>query len=452
LADFCSEKELTTQTGHAKSEWPLVVLKELTDNALDACEEAGIAPEVTVRVNDQGISVQDNGPGLAPATVRKILDYTHRTSSREAYVSPCRGAQGNALQVILAMPFVLDGNTGQLALTAQGIRHDVRFRIDQIRQTPVLDCQTQTVPRSPGTQIRVGWPVDPTAPENDENDDEDSASKILLDAKERSLQMGRAFSFLNPHLTLRIHWLDEPPLVLQRTAKEWCKWRPSDPTSPHWYQPEHLARLIGAYVSHDVDNSQARTVRAFVSEFRGLSATAKQKSILAATGLERSALAALADVGKGEMDMKAITALLHAMQQHSKPVRPVDLGVIGEAHLRHRMEEAGGQMEAFAYKAIKNVGPDGLPYVVESAFAPRRSAFAALPHNELVAEPRLLIAGVNWSAAVNHPFRSLGSFGASLEGLLFQQRCGGAEPIIFLLHVAKPRVGYVDRGKSGVIL
>src|SRR5215472_7757300 len=66
LLDFCSEKELVAQTGHQKSEWPLVILKELVDNALDACEEANIVPEVIVRVDGKGISVQDNGPGIPP--------------------------------------------------------------------------------------------------------------------------------------------------------------------------------------------------------------------------------------------------------------------------------------------------------------------------------------------------------------------------------------------------
>ena len=39
LLDFCSEKELITQTGHQTDAWPLVVLKELVDNALNACED-----------------------------------------------------------------------------------------------------------------------------------------------------------------------------------------------------------------------------------------------------------------------------------------------------------------------------------------------------------------------------------------------------------------------------
>jgi hypothetical protein len=51
LLDFIGRRELTAQIGHPPEHWPLVIVKELTDNALDACEEAEIAPEIEVRVN-----------------------------------------------------------------------------------------------------------------------------------------------------------------------------------------------------------------------------------------------------------------------------------------------------------------------------------------------------------------------------------------------------------------
>ena len=44
LMEFCTKRELQNQTGHSAYDWPLVVLKELMDNALDACEEAEVAP------------------------------------------------------------------------------------------------------------------------------------------------------------------------------------------------------------------------------------------------------------------------------------------------------------------------------------------------------------------------------------------------------------------------
>ena len=90
LAEFCSRKELTNQTGHGVEDWPLVVLKELVDNAIDACEEAGIAPAIEIVVSDGAVAVTDNGRGIAPGTVADILDYSSRVSSREADASPHR--------------------------------------------------------------------------------------------------------------------------------------------------------------------------------------------------------------------------------------------------------------------------------------------------------------------------------------------------------------------------
>src|SRR5262245_25412685 len=102
LLDFCSGKELIAQTGHQPDAWPLVALKELVDNALDACEDARVAPEIAVQVDKDTITVSDNGPGIPPEAVSGVRDFSVRVSSREAYVSPTRGAQGNALKTIVA--------------------------------------------------------------------------------------------------------------------------------------------------------------------------------------------------------------------------------------------------------------------------------------------------------------------------------------------------------------
>jgi len=102
LLEFCSQKELVVQTGHHVGEWPLVMMKELTDNAIDIAEEIGVAPRVEIVVSTETgeIVVADNGPGIRAATVDAILDYAIRVRSREAYVSPTREAQGNALKTV----------------------------------------------------------------------------------------------------------------------------------------------------------------------------------------------------------------------------------------------------------------------------------------------------------------------------------------------------------------
>jgi DNA topoisomerase VI subunit B len=140
LLDFCSEKELTAQVGHDASKWLLVILKELVDNALDACEEAGTPPSINVEVDAGSVIVEDNGPGMPVKTIKGVLDYAVRVSSREAYVSPTRGAQGNALKTVIAMPYVLSGEKqqGKVEISAKGKLHQIIFGVDRIRQEPKI--------------------------------------------------------------------------------------------------------------------------------------------------------------------------------------------------------------------------------------------------------------------------------------------------------------------------
>jgi DNA topoisomerase VI subunit B len=424
LLEFCTRKELTIQTGQSVENWPLVVVKELVDNAIDAAEEAGVAPRIGVSVADSSIIVADNGPGIPTKTVKAQLDFSVRVSSREAYASPTRGAQGNALKTILAMPYVLDGAAvGQVEIAANGINHTIAFQVDPIRQAPVISHLRAACPVKNGTCIKVHWP--------------NSASSILTKVEDRFLQIADDYAWLNPHLDLAVDWNGRRRLHLPASVSTWEKWLPSYPTSPHWYDLQRIERLIAAYVSHD--RGRARTVREFISEFRGLSATAKQAAVLDKIGLARAPLDSLC--AGGDFNKAKIAALLAAMQAASKPVKPKLLGVIGKDHLARRMAAAGAEMETFDYSRTFDVADDGVPCVVEFAFGwcPK-------------AESRRLITGVNWSPGITNPFRQLGSYGRSLDTILSQQRADCDEPVILILHVACPRVEYTDRGKSAIAI
>ena len=66
LMEFFTEPELTTQIGYPKKLWPLVMVKELIDNAIDACETATTgAIEISIELKDDAIIVSDNGPVVA---------------------------------------------------------------------------------------------------------------------------------------------------------------------------------------------------------------------------------------------------------------------------------------------------------------------------------------------------------------------------------------------------
>ena len=72
--EYFSQKELTLQTGHEAGRWPEVILKELLDNALDACETHGILPDLHISISDGVIRVQDNGVGMPPELLARVFD------------------------------------------------------------------------------------------------------------------------------------------------------------------------------------------------------------------------------------------------------------------------------------------------------------------------------------------------------------------------------------------
>jgi DNA topoisomerase VI subunit B len=422
LLDFCSQKELIAQVGHQPAEWPLVVLKELMDNALDACEEAKVAPKIAITVTENSITVADNGPGLPAEVIDGVLDFSVRVSSREAYIAPDRGAQGNALKTLIAMPYVLDGASGVVEIEALGIHHTITFSADPIRQVPVINLDRKPGSVHSGTRVTVFLPRFGIEP-----------------ARHRFVQIAGDFTWLNPHLTLTLDWFGAREIMVEATNPTWAKWRPSDPTSPHWYKPEHFGRLIAAYMSHDEDHGRDRLVREFVTEFRGLARTPKGKAVLEAVGMARAHLSSLRN--NSGLDGGAVERLLTAMKLHSAPVKPDLLGIIGREHMRLSFEGSGCEMESFSYK--RQVGTtDNLPWVIEVGFGCLKDDVA----------DRRLVTGVNWSPGIINPFRQLGAYGESLDSILTEQRASLDEPIILVLHMACPRVEYTDRGKSAVVI
>jgi DNA topoisomerase-6 subunit B len=136
LLEFFSEKELQMQIGFAKAQWPIALLKELIDNALDACETAGVPPNIEVAVEPDRMSVRDSGPGLPVRTLKQSLDYLVRVSDKAHYVSPTRGQLGNALKCLWAAPYVAHGENGYVEVETRGAKHRIAVTLDRLAQRP----------------------------------------------------------------------------------------------------------------------------------------------------------------------------------------------------------------------------------------------------------------------------------------------------------------------------
>jgi DNA topoisomerase VI subunit B len=438
LMEFCTRRELVNQTGHDVNEWPLVVLKEMVDNALDAAEEAEIAPVISITVEGHSIIVEDNGPGIPAKTIDGILDYSIRVSSREAYVSPTRGAQGNALKTILPMGYVLNEHRGEDAsgktiIEANGEAHHIIFSVDHIKQEPKIAHMTERSTVTEGTKITVELPTFEYG--------KDYKVDFIEYGKESFLRLAESYAWLNPHLSLRVTWNGECKLDIKGSNPNWQKWLPSWPTSAHWYDQSRFRRYMAAHIAHRSDI----TVREFISELRGMSGTAKQKAVLAETGASHVSLANF--FGLHKANTGNIVKLLVSLKKHTKPVRPTDLGIIGKQHFYHLMEAAGGDPKTFTYtRTFGETG--GIPHIVEFAFGIHRAGLGSAVRTP----SRKIITGVNFSPGINNPFRQLGRSGEGLDGLLSDVRANNAQPVIAVLHLACPRVAYTDRGKSAIIV
>jgi len=156
--EFFTDSELTTQIGYRKELRPLVLTKELIDNAIDACEVAGTGSiEIGVQLDKDAITVSDNGPGITGKIIKGVLDFSVRVSDKKHYIAPTRGQLGNALKCVVAAPFVATGDKSVVEIVARGQRHRIEIALDRIAGEPKITCTTTKESTENGTISKVHW-------------------------------------------------------------------------------------------------------------------------------------------------------------------------------------------------------------------------------------------------------------------------------------------------------
>jgi DNA topoisomerase VI subunit B len=437
LLEYFSVRELEMQIGCDPSDWPLALTKELIDNALDACESWDKKPVITVLLDESSITVCDNGPGLPESTLKSSLDYTSRTSDKAHYVSPTRGQLGNALKCLWAAPFVLRGSlgleeVGRVEIVTDKFALEVTLSVNKIAQCPDIRLNPLNKPFvKTGTIVKTEWPFEASLKkprvvdfykEEDEESQEDTeilASKIL--------HLLQSYASFNPHADFFFNHGGSIHLVGDAVVDKCEKWRSDSPTSPHWYSIEDLRNLIAAYISN---GEGTKTVRALVSEFRGLTGSAKQMHVLRSTDLTGKTLNEI--VRDENVDLEIVERLLTAMCEASHPVKAEKLGLLGESFLIKRIIEMDGVVpESVRYVKLPQNDPVR-PTMVEVAFGLRP---------ESVGDTRVRF-GLNFSPALNIPLRTLSAW------LQYDQLIDPDDAACLLIHASCPRFEFTSRAKS----
>ncbi len=140
----------------------LTTVKEAVDNALDACEEAGILPDLLVEIQEVAegrfrVAVEDNGPGIVKPQIPKIFAKL-LYGSKFHRLKQARGQQGIGIsaaglygQLTTGKPIAIISKTGKGRPAFR-----VELRIDTKRNQPdVVKDETVEWGKDHGTRVEI---------------------------------------------------------------------------------------------------------------------------------------------------------------------------------------------------------------------------------------------------------------------------------------------------------
>ena len=154
----------------------LTAVKEAVDNSLDACEEAGVLPEIAVEIRQVAaqrfrVEVTDNGPGIVRAQIPKIFAKL-LYGSKFHRLRMSRGQQGIGISAAGMYGQLTTGRSTEIrSRTARGrTAHAIEVQIDTRANRPVIlkdeecdwrpsfsdpDRPGQAVPAGHGTRVAI---------------------------------------------------------------------------------------------------------------------------------------------------------------------------------------------------------------------------------------------------------------------------------------------------------
>lgn len=246
----------------------LTTIKEAVDNSLDACEEAGIVPEIWVHIEPVGTNrfkagIQDNGPGIVkkqiPLIFGKLL-----YGSKFHRLRMSRGQQGIGISAAGMYGMLTTGKPVKI-LSKVSIRKPIHYyeiQIDTKKNIPeILNGKGDGVDIPPGTKGHdyikkhgIEWVTHYAAERNEEGEEVAEGEEVKSGTRvtielEAKYQRGRGSvdeyleqtAIANPHVTL--HYLDpEGNLTIYHRSTHDLPDEPKE-IKPHPYGVE-LGRLM----------------------------------------------------------------------------------------------------------------------------------------------------------------------------------------------------------------
>lgn len=291
----------------------LTTVKEAVDNSLDACEEAGIIPEIWVHMEQTGnnrfkIGVQDNGPGIVkkqiPLIFGKLL-----YGSKFHRLRMSRGQQGIGISAAGMYGMLTTGRPVKI-ISKVSIRkpaHYYEIQIDTKKNVPeILNGKGDGVdipPNDAGRQYIEKHGIEWVAEYDPEGDEPaqpvKSGTRVTIELEGR-FQRGRGSvdeyleqtAIANPHVTL--HYIDP-----EGNRKKYPRSTTQLPEEPKEIKPHPYGVELGRLVTM-LKESHESTISQFLSQSFSRVSPAVARRICETAGI--SSRAATRRIGREEAD------------------------------------------------------------------------------------------------------------------------------------------------------
>ena len=284
----------------------LTTVKEAVDNSLDACEEAGILPEIWVHVEQTGtnrykVGVQDNGPGILkkqiPLIFGKLL-----YGSKFHRLRMSRGQQGIGISAAGMYGVLTTGKPVKIVskISPKKPAHYYEIKIDTKKNLPeILNGKGEGVdipPDEAGRQYIEKHGIEWV--------EIDHGTRVTIELEGKYLRgRGSVDEYLeqtaiaNPHVT--IHYLDPEPARARREEKLYERSTDQLPREPKEIKPHPYGIELGMLVAMLTDAKGMTLSQFLTSSFSKVSSRVASK-VCETAGV--STRTSTAKVGRNEAD------------------------------------------------------------------------------------------------------------------------------------------------------
>ncbi len=399
----------------------LTTIKEAVDNSLDACEEAGLLPDVFVEIrelaeNRYKVIVEDSGPGIVKSQVPRIFGKLLYGSKFHS-LKQARGQQGIGISAAGMYAQLTTGKPVTI-VTRTGPRRQAQLyeiQIDTKKNTPVIISEADfDWDREHGTRIEM---------------------EILATYK-KGLRSVDTFihqvALANPHARIVYRPPRDPEVVYQRISD-------TPPPEPLQIKPHPHGVELGVLLEM-MKATKSRNLRGFLSsEFSRMSSRVSQEVI------ERAGLRPTMSPKKVSRDEAEKLIQAFAKAKIMKP--PTNcLSVIGEELLAQSVMR---EFEADFYKAITRPPAvyRGNPFQVEVALA----YGGKLPDDEIVRLYRFANrAPLIYQQAGCAATHSVLSTAWRKYGIQQSRGALPTGPLVIVIHIASVWVPFTSESKESI--